>query len=250
MTEEHIELSGQGFKFSYRRFVSDISAGVIVTLMTISFYYTKIQEFSQQNNYLVTFILVLLFFISIPVGFAINAISWFIFGGTIYKLEEFWFERDITSPYFVYRFAKRFRNFLVRGTDTAHDFSNCIKFFGFKKENWNSQTKELENILETYFPDKIKDFADATGLEIFFRNMMLLSIGFTIIIFQYYCLWLAIIFGVLIFVSCLIISSIISFYRYLRISNMVYILFLNYKGPKIKSGEICKLLVRLRHKFK
>ena len=231
MTDKDMELSKEGIKLSYRRFLSDTAPGIIILIMVILYYPSVIQV--PEN--IEIFVYVLLIFLSIPLGVAINSFSFLFFGGLLNKCEVFWLDKNL---------------FLIRNTKTKFEFDTCEDFFNsenekWTKENWTFVTRRFEKILEVYYPNHIERLEFIEGMKTLFLNISLLSLVFIIIIFPYDKM-LAI---MSLFLSAIFIitSSIISFYRFLDILNITYILCLRceqFEKMKHELVEITNCLVR------
>lgn len=210
MTNKDLELSKEGIKLSYRRFLSDAASGIIILIGVILYYPSVIRVPANIE----IFVYVLLIILTIPLGFVINYFSFFLFSDLSNKCEVFWLNKNW---------------FFIRSTKIAFEFEICEQFFNsgqgkWTKEYWTFVTRRFEKVLEVYYPDHIERLESIVGIEIFCRNISLLSLVFIIIIFPYSKM-LAI---VSLFLSAIliIISSIISFYRFLNILNITYILCL------------------------
>ena len=72
-------------KTSYRYFLSDITPGLTIVLITLIFFGKNLLEF-LDDSYLSLATLILFIFISIPIGFVINAFSFILFNQFIYRI--------------------------------------------------------------------------------------------------------------------------------------------------------------------
>ncbi|MBW1616076.1 MAG: hypothetical protein JRJ49_05995 [Deltaproteobacteria bacterium] len=87
MSANNIEFSKQGIKFSYNRFLSDSASGfILIIIAIITYYHAGITNNLYQNsghffsNEIKTFLCLLLFMISTPLGLMINGLSWLLLG--------------------------------------------------------------------------------------------------------------------------------------------------------------------------
>lgn len=232
IANKDLEISKDGIKLSYSRFLSDISAGLIILIASIAYYYPLISKIPTN---LQIFVFVLLFLLSMPLGLAVNTISWIILGSLAYKFEVFWFNKNW---------------FFIKNSKILFEFDICKEFFNLNKDNWIFITRRFEIILIICYPDHIERFDYIEGIKIFFRNAGFLSFIFIIFLVPDGKMSVLILLSVIL----LIISSIMSFYRYLAILNYAYILCLKFnhnKENKIKcdinkmKGDINKIIDHL-----
>lgn len=231
MTNKDLELSKEGIKLSYRRFLSDAASGIIILIAVILYYPSVIRVPANIE----IFVYVLLIILTIPLGFVINYFSFLFFSDLSNKCEVFWLDKNC---------------FFIRSTKTAFDFDICEEFFNqgqgkWTKKKWTFVTRRFEKVLEVYYPDHIERLESNVGIEIFCRNISLLSLVFIIIIFPYSKM-LAIM-SLFLSAILIIISSIISFYRFLGILNITYILYLrceHFEKMKPDLFKITNCLIR------
>src|SRR5262245_59682435 len=96
-----IEISKEGIKISYLRYLADSASCFIIILAILMAYYagTDVPGFGKLREIFVTHpgsevkiaFLVLAFFVATPIGLVLNAIGWFLFGWLQLRLVEYWF---------------------------------------------------------------------------------------------------------------------------------------------------------------
>jgi hypothetical protein len=106
---DNFNISKDGLQIPYRRFLSDSAAGFVFLLLLVVHYYVplvaqkslrELIRFPAQGpapigSEVKVFVVVLLFLLATPLGFAINGISWFCLGQVITAVEEicFWLSK-------------------------------------------------------------------------------------------------------------------------------------------------------------
>lgn len=162
MADNNIELSGKGIKFSYTRFLSDSAAGfVLIIILIFAYYNMDIKMNRPMPGEVKTFLCLLLFFISTPIGLAINALSWASLGWVQTYLEKIWFSNE---------------SVIIKGTKVELQFEECVEYFGIKKESWQEVASYIESMLDVNKPDFLEGLKFLEGLVIFLRNLSLLSL--------------------------------------------------------------------------
>lgn len=172
-TRENIELSKDGLKFSYRRFLSDSAGGyIIVLVILLSFYKAypilgiNLQDFAPLTSKEVKiFILALLFFLATPLGLIINAISFFLLGGWTIKLENYCLDKN-------YCFLKSIK------ISTIMD--NWKDRFGISSNDWYSYSKTIEALLIQSHPEIVFRYDHVKGLERLSRSLSFILFFLTV----------------------------------------------------------------------
>ena len=83
----NIEISKEGVKLSYKRFLSDSTPGYALLLLVLLAYWAGLpfpleeQELRPLGSEAKVLVFVLLFLVATPVGILLNSLSWFLFGG-------------------------------------------------------------------------------------------------------------------------------------------------------------------------
>jgi hypothetical protein len=93
---ESVNVTKDSIQIPYRRFLSDSAAGLAAILLGIGAYYrpllgtplNRVLAIGTVGSQVKVFSLLLLFLLATPIGFAVNAISWFIFGQAIAYIER------------------------------------------------------------------------------------------------------------------------------------------------------------------
>lgn len=101
------------------------------------------------------------FFISTPIGLAINALSWAVLGWVQIYLEKIWFSSE---------------SVFIKGTKVELQFEECVDYFKIKRESWQEIASYIESMLDVNKPDLLEGLKFLEGLVIFLRNLSLLSL--------------------------------------------------------------------------
>lgn len=168
-TKESIELSKYSIKFSYLRFLSDSAGGYILVLILLMSYYHSYPILFLDlkdlkpiiSNEVKLFILVLLFFLSTPLGLMINSFSWFLLGCLTIRIENLLAEKTY---------------WFLRSTIEASLIDKWKVGFGIDSGNWYSYSETIETILMHYHPSIMLRYDHVEGVKIFSRNLAMLSI--------------------------------------------------------------------------
>jgi len=217
-SDANIELSKDGIKFSYRRFLSDSTPGYILILIVFLMIYGQISvfgiHFSQTavNNIPVeiqVYLGLVAFLMATPLGLITNVISWIFLEG----------------------FQKSIERCFIMNTDRFLDFKNeylfadAVKYFHSNKENWFANIRKIETTLVRERPDfGAENIGPLRGISILLRNIAFL--GFWILVIDgvfFSANWIEVLAGVLIFLISLIFSAVTSFYFHTQILYWGYL---------------------------
>jgi hypothetical protein len=228
MPDQHIELSKEGIKISYLRFLSDSAAGQIVILMAVAAYYlpifgkTSLQRdlqpvISPEAKILVIVLLILL---SSPLGLAINSASYFLLSWLQVRMQWYLFEERKPKLLF-----KRIRE--------AFEIQVTKDYFHLSGGDWYPRSQFIKQALHIYHPHIIDSFDHVRGMRTLFRNISFLALIFFAASLFFnrgslnggYILQLAIWCG-LFFLVPIIISSLLSFHYTSHALYRAYILCL------------------------
>jgi hypothetical protein len=240
----NIEVSSNGIKFSYRRFLADTSIGFIFLLYILEKYPHLI-----KNEFIIVFFVLA----STPLGLLINNCSWVLLS----------FFQSYFSQNFIELISKNklcfIGKYLLYGTDKFYKMQDLIKFFNIKDRNiYTIMISDIEHFLSIYFFDRITYYQDLVGMRILARNVafILFIFSITIIIDEYKCFL-----GVMFFwlgVFFLIVNSIMTLYGHFYLLTVFKCLFvkkcefdINYdKVKEIIEREIKKINTQERKENK
>ena len=229
MTDQNIELSKEGVKISYLRFLSDSAAGQIVILIAVLAYYFPV--FGQPVQRATTsgistevklLVAVLLVFLSSPLGLAINATSWFLLSWLQVGLQHYWFNE---------------RNWLARSLckHTREEFQTELtkKYFDLSEGDWYARTQLIKQTLHIYRPYIINSLDHIRGIRTLFRNISFLALIFfpASLIFGWGNInagtrWVLIICFIPLFIIPMLISSLLGFHFTSHVLYRTYILMM------------------------
>jgi hypothetical protein len=160
-----IELSKDGIKLPYRRYLSDSTPGFILILLSIGAYYNNKLDFltdflpKSALPEVKLFVLLLLFLLATPVGVIINATGWLIL-----EKPQKWLEKMIYTEEILKRFNEEYA------------LEECKKKFGINNDgnNWFERVRTLEIALVKDFPGKSDGIEAIRGIAILLRNLSLM----------------------------------------------------------------------------
>ncbi len=100
MPAPEIEISKDGLKLSYLRYLADSAAGflvILIVLLAVSnqvplpFFGHSFESLAKMSSDTKLFVFLLLFLLATPLGLLINGLSWFLLGWLQFPLHKFWF---------------------------------------------------------------------------------------------------------------------------------------------------------------
>lgn len=107
MSDDDVEISSSGLRFSYLRFLADGAAGLFVVLLLMAAYYlewpipghgTLRSIVNGRIGYEVKiFLMVLLVVLAVPFGLMVNGFGWFLFGWVQTHVAGFWLNSRILT---------------------------------------------------------------------------------------------------------------------------------------------------------
>ncbi|HEX8844315.1 MAG TPA: hypothetical protein VF791_06710 [Pyrinomonadaceae bacterium] len=235
MPNQNIELSKEGIKISYLRFLSDSAAGQIVILVSLAAYYFPIFGTSLRETYPADFstevkilVIILLVLVSSPLGLSINATSWYTLSWLQIKLQRFWFERKFL-----------FKIELFKTIHEEFQIERSKDYFHLSKENWYARSQLIKETLHIYHPNIPASLEHIRGIRTLFRNISFLSLVFFILslLIRWHNSTLSspiffILFGtcLTLFVVPMLVSSLLGFHYTSQTFYRTYILCLAVKG--------------------
>ncbi len=175
--KQQIKISKQGVQISYLRFLSDSAGGFLFLVALLIMIKSKIAPFDNFNfdnlelisKELKLFLMLLIFFLTTPIGLLINVISWFLFG--LFDLNRV--NKIAGNDYFI-----------ARGTKAVYCFDKLIVFFKIKniKEHFFETAIEIRNIISFYYPQLDTETDLAKGARRLIRNFSLVSLMIILIL--------------------------------------------------------------------
>lgn len=233
MSDQSIELSREGIKLSYLRFLSDSAAGQIVILVGILAYYYPIfgtplkhSLVSEMSTEVRILVLVMLFLLSTPLGLAINALSWFLLSPVQLRLQAFWFRGGLL-----------FNKKLFKNLEDEFRSEQSKAYFKLSEHNWYARSQLVKQSLHTFLPSIPNSLDHIRGMRTLFRNISFLSlVSFPLVaglrlyygqlhFWSFSFLFLTIL-CLLLFIGPMLISSLLAFHYTSQILFRCYILAL------------------------
>lgn len=180
MPAPEIQISKDGLKLSYHRYLADSAAGFIVLLeifititmeMPLPILGDISKELAALTDQVKLFLFLLSFLLATPFGLFVHQFSWFLFGWIeIYSIKKFFLHEDkCYSPTY---FAKKL--FFYNKVEVFFKSSCSNKEMTEKSfEDWDIRYKMYKEFLLMFFPQySIEHIA---GLIFFVRNMACIS---------------------------------------------------------------------------
>lgn len=165
-----VELSKDGIKISYMRFLSDTSAGYILILFLVLTRGGEIAAKLPQSAVTEAagvFVFLLLFVLATPLGLAINAVSWFALGGLQIRLQCL-----------IYQWKPLFR-FIRREYRLPHA-EELLAIDRASTESWYDRSQLAKQTLYAFYPGVTSDLEHVRGIRTLFRNLSFLALTFGI----------------------------------------------------------------------
>ena len=168
----NLELSKDGVKISYRRFLTDTTPGFILILFLIwartytgqaGFLTNHVRHLISSGSIstdLKPLVLVILFLLALPMGVLINVAGWLF-------LE--WFQKILELFLCNYRWC-------FYWFKKEYDFDGCRRRLDIAKNNWFEKVRTAEIALVNDFPDKSDAIEAVRGIAILSRNLSLMSL--------------------------------------------------------------------------
>jgi hypothetical protein len=255
MTVPEIEISKDGLKLSYQRYLADSAAGFVVILAVLfvvsmgyplPFFGHSLESLMKLSDNVKVFIFLLLFLLAMPLGLLINGVSWFLFGWCQIYLIKIWFRfpEQWYSPFFP--------------TKTAFQYTELAKFFQIN-DQYEIQGKsiyELSELFEDYLslfsPEKIRS-EHVNGLSHFFRSLAFL-LFFSLFSLLHVMLWdrsIAFSFPIpflllLMGIFCTLLYSLMESFSCIKILSTIYLLC-TARGISNEEGATPQELIRKIH---
>lgn len=192
MAAPEIEISKDGLKLSYQRYLADSAAGFVVILgvlfavskgYPLPLFSHSLESLLKLSDTIQLFVFLLLFFLATPIGLFINGLSWFSVGWCRIYLIKFWF-----------KLPDKWYNPLFPTKKALH-YDKLAEFFRIN-EQYDSDGKSVYELsalhgkfIDLFFQDRFRiEHHVATGLARFIRNMALISFA-SLLSFIHVLLW-------------------------------------------------------------
>lgn len=165
-----MEVSKQGVKTSFRRFVSDVATGYFAYAFAFCFVYSNRFEpkihgllfiIEHTDPVWLAAIGLLAIFLAQPIGLIINNFVWLILHWPCEKMFELSFRHNLLW----------FINYLNR----MYCFSESVRVFGLCKGNFQKRLRTIVTVFNAYRPSIGTSVEYMGGIGIFFRNLASLS---------------------------------------------------------------------------
>ncbi len=177
MPAPEIEISKDGLKLPYQRYLADSAAGFVVILAVLfvvskgyplPFFGHSLESLMKLSDNVQLFVSLLLFLLATPIGLFIHQLSWFILG---------WFE--IVPIKFLFKTDEKQFNpvFLTKQLFNHDDLDNFFKIKSKNKAGTGelySEYKMYKEYLLMFFPEYSVEHI--CGLMFFVRNISFLSL--------------------------------------------------------------------------
>jgi hypothetical protein len=194
MAAPEIEISKDGLKISYQRYLADSAAGFVVILAVLfvvskgyplPFFGHSLESLLKLPDNVQLFVFLLLFLLATPIGLFINGLSWFAVGWCRIYLIKFWF-----------KLPEKWYNPLFP-TKKAVNYDQLAEFFRIN-EQYDSDRKSIYELsalhgkfMDLFLQDRFRiEHHVATGLARFIRNMALISF-LSLLAFLHVLFWYA-----------------------------------------------------------
>lgn len=215
-TNDNIELTKDGVKLPYQRFLSDSAPGYILILVVfLTFYgHASFLGFNLPSDFVKTipveiqvYLGIIAFLLATPLGLMVNVFSWVSFEWVLKKIEQVFVL--IKLPF--------------------HEFKNEYSFFVAKEhykinyKNWPQKIRRLETLLTKHQAGwVVESIGPLRGISIFLRNIaffgLLMIFDGLLVSKNHDELWL----GLLILIVFLLASATTFFYFHVQILYWAY----------------------------
>lgn len=202
---QSFEVTREGLKLSYVRFLSDSAAGLILLLLlSVAYVLKKPMPIvgtdwlgvipKDPSTELKVFLFIMAFILATPLGLMLNGISWFLLGGINIWLLKFWtwLPHRISLPVAAtrrsYLAEETMRFFRLTPSDASRtvlpDGSNSDEQSGegdgaspsaTRTQNLYEMVNYYKALLSIYYPFYYDQLEAVRGLSLFSRNLSLLA---------------------------------------------------------------------------
>lgn len=195
---QSFELTKEGIKLSYLRFLSDSAAGFVVLLLLALAYSKGLPLPVLGDSWLDTnaapkstdvkvFLFVLSFLIATPLGLMLNGVSFFLLGPVSAGLVSVWERLPKQASY------------LIVGTRRSYHADTIVRFFGLRpwlgmpeqsseregRGRLFDEANYYEGFLSFYFPSYYEQLDHLRGLRLFVRSLAFLALVVSVYCFSF-----------------------------------------------------------------
>ena len=178
MPAPEIQISKDGLKLSYQRYMADSAAGFVVILATVlaitkgiplPIFGHSLEGIAKLSSQAQLFIFLVSFLLATPIGLLVNALSWFLIGWSRIYLFKLWFRlpENGYNPLFPTKIA--FHH------DNLSEFFRINDHVDINKKSIYEISALYGKFMALFFQDSIKIEDHVTGLARFVRNLACLS---------------------------------------------------------------------------
>jgi hypothetical protein len=172
MAEPAFEISKEGIKLSYSRFLADTASGLAFILLGVAAYYLpllgkSLQDYLASGNMTLkmgsevkVLAAVSLFFLATPIGLLVNATGWFLLGPLQIMLEKLFYRLGLPSHVFAELSVDRWRRTFKLTAGRLHEIASLV-----------------DGVFQESFPELVgQPDAHIRGVYRFARSLGLLSL--------------------------------------------------------------------------
>jgi hypothetical protein len=179
---DNFSVSKDSIQLPYRRFLADSAAGLSLLLIAVAAYYLPVvsdapfreawhsyevvRSMHGVGNEIKALVLLVLFLLATPIGFAVNALSWILIDYSICASERLYFRWTRQNGLI----------FPLWDVTQARFGAHLNSFFGLEEKNFNVAGWFFRDVLEAYVPDRFETQTHIKGLVVFVRNLILYAV--------------------------------------------------------------------------
>ncbi|RWX44842.1 hypothetical protein H206_01274 [Candidatus Electrothrix aarhusensis] len=179
MPAPEIQISKDGLKLSYQRYMADSAAGFVVILgavfaiskgIPLPLFGHSLEGIIRLSSQAQLFVCLISFLLATPIGLFVNALSWFLIGWSRIYLFKLWFRlpEKWYNPLFPTRIAFHY--------DKLSEFFKINDQFDINQKSIYEISALYGKYINLFFQDSIKIEEHVTGLARFVRNLACLSL--------------------------------------------------------------------------
>jgi len=162
---ETVAFGKDNIQLPYRRFLADSAAGLVAIAMVVLAYYAFGTRRLGTPTEVKVFLLLMLFLLATPIGFAANAVSWIVLGNAVALVERFCFTQTREGATL----------FVTSHIATARQMKLLTDRFALTADNFRETGSLFRDLMESDVLAKLAPPSNARELMIFLRNMGLFA---------------------------------------------------------------------------